>query len=562
MPRYDDESSLRSGHSTTFIGVIDASRTRVAKMKKSLVKGARVLRDTPTKSKNSSSARSVSSSLHSDEEFALEGSAGHYENVRAYSSPGGSSSRKGRSKEDSLNRKPSNSTHQTSASTIETEDDTARRESMKREARKKRAKDKIEKYKEDRKQLKHNCTALEQQLVETAEKLREVDSKAAFKIDSLESELRETRVGMEVLVNQSTKEVTDQSMCIKTLGKKLIRQAHVIKQQKKAVEGYQIQLDALREEMAMQDERDGVRDEEYNELKEDFERTLDQKLSMQTSLQESIEEMMELKKEREMAAARIKELELTLEEKEIDLERAARDNAEKTERICTLEGELEEKMKEVEEVTAQLKLSENSVEVMKMELERSTSEMDDLRGKVARMDNSRHDSLGGSRHNPRPNSFMGWKRGTQGPAGDGDATLEEKLEAKELQVQALDQNAKDNADTIATLKSDLVKMSSTFKQEDYLKRKQIAKLKQDNAEYALKLRSLEKAFKGINADTPLLSLAGSRHSKSLHGTSTSPNKEDRAQAVKSRVGGSGSSSTAPYEFPAMTTCEGEVPEEC
>lgn len=114
--------------------------------------------------------------------------------------------------------------------------ETAMDDAMRREQRKERVKEKLERYKRDQKQLKKSCVALEQQLAQTTEKLREVDSKAAFKIDALESELRETRKGMEHVAKSSTKEVTDQSECIKTLGKKLIRQAHVIKRQKMAVE--------------------------------------------------------------------------------------------------------------------------------------------------------------------------------------------------------------------------------------------------------------------------------------------------------------------------------------
>jgi len=132
---------------------------------------------------------------------------------------------------------------------------------------------------------------------------------------------------------------------------------------------------------------------------------------------------------------------------------------------------------------------------------------------------------------------------------------------QELQVQALNRAAQEHEETIKTLRSDMVKMSSTFKQDDYLKRKQIAKLKQDNAEYALKLRALEKAFKGVHVDP---SLSSSLHTKSMHASTTT--KSDMAQVVKARLGGS----LAPYEFPSEQTSEtwsdegrkGEWPEEC
>lgn len=430
----------------------------------------------------------------------------------------------------------------------------------------------MNKYKDEKIQ---KTSFLDKAFMKTLAELREVDSKAAYKIDSLEVELTKTREGMENLVHQSTKEVTDQSQCIKTLGKKLIRQAHVIKQQKKAVEEYQIQLEALREEMAMQDERDSSRDVEYNDLKEDFERTLQQKVAMQNSLQESIDEMMDLKLERDRASARIRELELTLQEKEIDLERAKRENVELSERVSTLETDLQDKSDECDVATSKMKANEHSVEVFKAELERANAELEELRGKM-------DDALSSSQHTApsvasREPSFRGWRRGAGAPQSynEDETTMIEKLQAKELQVQALDQAAKENEETIKTLRSDLVKMSSTFKQDDYLKRKQIAKLKQDNAEYALKLRALEKAFKGVHSDpAPTMTLGGSRHAKSMHASSgTSSNKEDRAEAVKARLGGSlaNRSSLAPYEFPSSEQAsetwsdegrKGEWPEEC
>ena len=122
----------------------------------------------------------------------------------------------------SLSEESVNNNKEESSNAVPSSPDTQRR----REQRKERVKEKLDRYKRDQKALKKSCLALEQQLAITTDKLREVDSKAAFKIDALESELRETRKGMEGIAKSSTKEVTDQSECIKTLGKKLIRQAH------------------------------------------------------------------------------------------------------------------------------------------------------------------------------------------------------------------------------------------------------------------------------------------------------------------------------------------------
>ena len=272
----------------------------------------------------------------------------------------------------------------------------------------------------------------------------------------------------------------------------------------------------------MQDERDCRRDEDYHSLKQDYERIKEEKVTMQRSLQENIEEMMDLKQERERAADRIGLLEAELHEKELDLERMRRESSEKSERITTLEHRLEEKTKEVGIVTSQLKASERSVNVMKMELERSTNEIEDLRCKIASWDDV-------ASAKPGRMSLLGWKRNSvKGGEEGGMDTFDEQLRERDMQIESLDKSLKANEATINSLKSDMVKMSSTYKQEDYLKRKQIAKLKQDNAEYALKLRALEMAFKSVNEE---ISMHGSMHS------ARATNKDDRAEAVKTRLGG-------------------------
>ncbi|KAL7536221.1 hypothetical protein ACHAXR_007004 [Thalassiosira sp. AJA248-18] len=493
-------------------------------------------------------------------------------------------------------------------------------ESQRREARKERVKEKLDRYKQNQKQLKQSCVALEAQLSQTTLKLKEVDSRAAFKIDSLESELRETRVGMEQVAKQSTREVTDQSACIKTLGKKLIRQAHVIKRQKNAVEQYKVQMEALKEEMAMQDERDSKQDEEFNELMDQFESAKEQKVQMQNLLQENIEEMMDLKSETERDAKCIMELEFNLQQKEAMLDRVAKEKAEKDDRICKLDEELEEKNWEVENMTKKLKEGETKMEEMKKELETVNGEVEELRCQYAawgtnsggggdglssaspdRRASSRLSAVAGSPDKRGSAAMFGWK-----PTEEREAveTFEAELQAKDATIQTLDDTVKDHEETIQSLRSDMVKMSSTYKTDSYLKRKEIAKLKQMNAEYALKLRALEKAFKCVSA-TENMSMNGSRHhghtmhgsptgggvgssslhgglsrhGKSLHSVSSASSKEEKAAAVKARLGGV----LAPYEFPVKNDPQivldsnffdsasdqasedgrkGELPEEC
>ena len=188
--------------------------------------------------------------------------------------------------------------------------------------------------------------------------------------------------------------------------------------------------------------------------------------------------------------------------------------------------------------------------------------------------------------------------GREDSSGEIDV-LEAELQAKEATIQNLDCTIKEHEETIATLRSEQVKMSSTFKQDSYLKRKEIAKLKQANAEYALKLRSLEKAFKGVSTTEINNSLHGvslhpgalrgntmsglglnsSRHASSLHGSShhSVTTKEDKAAALQARLGGIGG--LKPYHPTQQTNAnasekdessvhgsddgrKGEKPEEC
>ena len=88
--------------------------------------------------------------------------------------------------------------------------------------------------------------------------------------------------------------------------------------------------------------------------------------------------------------------------------------------------------------------------------------------------------------------------GGNGGSNDQQSSLQEQLRERDQQIQALDRTVQANNDTIRTYKSGMVKMSSSFKQDDYLRRNQINKLKRSNAEYAMKLQALEKTFRNIN----------------------------------------------------------------
>lgn len=447
-----------------------------------------------------------------------------------------------------------------------------------REQRKERVKEKLERYKVDQKQLKKSCVALEEQLAQTTEKLRDVDSRAAFRIDSLEGELRETRMGMEHVAKASTREVTGQSECIKALGKKLIRQAHVIKRQKGAVGQYKMQMEALHEEMAMQDERDSHREDEMRMLQDKLKSANEKKVTTQGLLEGNIEEMTELKAERERIAKDERELKFDMQQKEASLERVAVESSEKSKRIAELMEELDKKDREAESAAAQLKESENSVHVMQTELKSASSEIEDLRTKYASWmststgggDGSfhRHSSPGALNRAASVGHALGWNRGMNKQASLGleDAddlveTYESELQAKDATIETLAETVTEQEETIKTLQSNLVKMKSTYASDQYTKRKEIVQLKQQNATKALKLRALEKAFKCVNSSenmpkvgknlhghsmhggassTPGASIhrsgSLSQHGTSMHSESSLTSKEDKAAAVKARLG--------------------------
>jgi len=460
----------------------------------------------------------------------------------------------------SFNRKASNSTH---TSSLGDPEDLARREE-----RKQRVREKLERDKQRQRQLKESNAALATQLVKTTEKLKEVDYKAASKIDVLEQELHETRMGMNEVAQKTQK---DQTECIKKLGKNLLRQAKIIKRQKKAIEQYTIQLDGLKEEMAMQDERDLDRDAEFQAQMDDFEKITEQKVAMQHSLQENIEEMMDLQQEQEASSQRIMELEFDLKQKNATLARVAKETSEKTERIVALEDELDEKTQEVDVIQTELKASEKSVQMLMEQVEKSNEEAEDLRCKFAGWGESGANtraSVASTGESPtaaaaaeaerRRSSVFGLRsvgKSNHGVAGEAvDVSIwQEQINERDEQIRELDLTLKENEEETLKLRSDLVKTSSTYKNDDYLKRKQIAKLKQENAEYALKLRALEKAFKAVNGDgstNPIpsdinssihalnngkSSLHGSKHS--THSThSTNSSKEERKRAAFARVG--------------------------
>jgi hypothetical protein len=377
-------------------------------------------------------------------------------------------------------------------------------------------------------------------LAKTSEKLRDIDARAKTKIEALEMELHEVR-------EEETLKRSNQDMCIKELGKKLVKQAHVIKRQRSAVEQYKMQLEAMAEEMAMQDERDSRREDDIRRLESSLKESKEKHYGMQDMLQGNIDEMVALKAEVERDAKNIMELEFQMGQKEAMLNRVARDLAEKTERICELEQCLEDKTFDIESTKSELLESKGNAEVLRQQMESAVQEIEDMKcnfsgwSKSTDAPGASPGSSNGGVSKSSPSSPRSWRRKSL-KVDDGDTintlplmevdnedgndsnmkeAFASELHAKDATIQILDEACKEKDATIVTLRSDMVKMSSTYKQDSYLKRKEIAKLKQINAEYALKLRALEKAFQVVNATGGMAAVDtedGTKYmSHSLHG---------------------------------------------
>ena len=191
---------------------------------------------------------------------------------------------------------------------------------------------------------------MRQQSATLQTQLEDGDSRATQKMAGMQSELHETRTGMQVSAKLQAKEFKDQAACIKTVGKNLIKQAHMIKKQKLEMNENNIRISALQEEINMQDEREFQNDEATTSLQTEYDTITSQNRDLQRTLQENVEEMSFMRAERG-----IEELETDIAQKHRDLEEARRESHKRAERITFLESRLEEKMEECEVLGVQLK---------------------------------------------------------------------------------------------------------------------------------------------------------------------------------------------------------------
>ncbi|KAL3788926.1 hypothetical protein ACHAW5_008660 [Stephanodiscus triporus] len=238
---------------------------------------------------------------------------------------------------------------------------------FRRNQQKDRMRERLERYKLDRRRLRDTCTALESALASTSQRLREVDSKAATRIEALESELR------------------DQEVCIKELGTKLVRQARVCKKEKDAAEQYKMKLDSMNEAMA---EEMAIQNERNSRQEEDARRREEEMLAM---LRENIESIDELKSEAERDAIIKMELEHNLGQKVATLNKVTRDLRKKTKSLCNLEQRLKDKTFELESALKQLDDSKKSAEATRQQLEAAIKEIEDMKRKFTEWDVSKTD---------------------------------------------------------------------------------------------------------------------------------------------------------------------------
>jgi len=374
--------------------------------------------------------------------------------------------------------------------------------------------------------LRQQSATLQTQLVSTTQRLEDADSRAAKKMTGMQSELNRTRKARSMSLDLHAKESKDQAVCIKTLGKKLIKQAHMIKKQKLEMNEYEIRMSGLQEEINMQDERDFQKDEAMTDLQTEYDTLTEQKRDLQRTLQENVEEMMDMRTERENAASRIEELETDLAQKHKDLEEARRESHERAERITFLESRLEEKTEECEVLGVQLKASQKAVKCMKTELTRSSNEIEEMRRKMETMDEEASDrakAVATRGTYGRRATFLGFCNGegsrrSFGGGGNGDHQNDpqDDIRERDQQIQSLNQTIQANDTDMKKIKSDMVKVSSMYKQDDYLQRTQINKLKRSEAELALKLRGMENAFRRLTSAQGEAYIGGGCHSKDLN----------------------------------------------
>ena len=67
----------------------------------------------------------------------------------------------------------------------------------------------------------------------------------------------------------------------------------------------------------------------------------------------------------------------------------------------------------------------------------------------------------------------------------------DQLKEKNTRIKELEEAADQHEEALLTLKSDLVRLNASYKDDDYLNKKNIEKLRQENTMYAMQLQRME-----------------------------------------------------------------------
>ena len=224
-----------------------------------------------------------------------------------------------------------------------------------------RLRKKLSAYKTRSTLLKTNITHLQTQLATTTSELQSLDARSRLHIDAAHMQISECKSSVYSLAAASGIEHTRQAMTVRILGEKLVKQAKVIRTQREAARAHKALLEALREEMAMQDERDRERDEEVEELHSQIRISNSTKVKVHRELMENHELMTDLRADNVEAQRKMEELEEGFERVKEELEVARRLGLEREERMGHVEARGDERKAERDELAARLTGSQGFV---------------------------------------------------------------------------------------------------------------------------------------------------------------------------------------------------------
>jgi hypothetical protein len=308
-----------------------------------------------------------------------------------------------------------------------------------------------------------------------------------------------------------------------------------------------------------------------DDVKEDFvmEARVEEKESAEVMRQQFEAAAKQLNESKESAEVMHQQLEAVTKEQDESKEfaEAMRQQLENATKQQNETKELTELVRQLLEVAnKQLDESKESAELMRQQLEAMTNEMKDMKYKfsgsgAANSDIETVGDVAANAQSPVINKMdkLPLIQEREGKDEENEICMKEafasELQAKDAIIRTLDNACKEMEATINALRLEMVKMSSTYKQDNYLKRKEIAKLTKQKAAYALKLSTFDKAFTAVNVIGNITTVSTNDHSMhsggegggggvratSFHGRmvhlGSHGGKEGKAAAVSAQLGG-------------------------